>query len=298
MPSDWVLDAIDKLKVWSRRGERAPHKPLLLLFALGRLQRGEPDRIAFSELYEPLSKLLIEYGPARKSTHPEYPFWHLQTDGLWKVEASEPIRVHAARSNPTANELIRAGATGRFPSKVRARLLRAPSFIKQAAMHVMSAHFPTSLHTDILASVGLDADAASAVSRRRDPSFRDRVLRLYEFRCSVCELDLRLGSSTALLEAAHIRWYQANGPDVEQNALALCVIHHKAFDLGAFTAEPDGTLLVSDLVNGSSAQVNEIMLRHHGSRLRSPQRPNMRPSEEFLAWHQREVFKGSPRHRG
>ena len=55
------------------------------------------------------------------------------------------------------------------------------------------------------------------------------------------------------LDAAHVRWHQAGGPAVESNGLALCVLHHKAFDLGAFTVTPSGVLLVSDQANGSAA---------------------------------------------
>jgi predicted restriction endonuclease len=51
--------------------------------------------------------------------------------------------------------------------------------------------------------------------------------------------------------AAHIRWHLAHGPDVECNWLALCVLHHKLFDLGAFTLSQDGMLVVSELANGS-----------------------------------------------
>src|SRR5436189_6378643 len=39
---------------------------------------------------------------------------------------------------------------------------------------------------------------------------------------------------------AHIRWHQAGGPDIENNGLALCVLHHKTFDLGAFTLSEGG----------------------------------------------------------
>jgi putative restriction endonuclease len=37
------------------------------------------------------------------------------------------------------------------------------------------------------------------------------------------------------LEAAHIKWFQAGGPDIEANGLAMCSLHHKLFDLGVFT---------------------------------------------------------------
>jgi putative restriction endonuclease len=38
------------------------------------------------------------------------------------------------------------------------------------------------------------------------------------------------------------------------------------------------------------------MLRHHGKRVRPPQRPEFKPEAAFLGWHGREVFKGAARH--
>ena len=35
------------------------------------------------------------------------------------------------------------------------------------------------------------------------------------------------------LEAAHIRWHQFSGPDINENGLALCSIHHRLFERGA-----------------------------------------------------------------
>jgi putative restriction endonuclease len=64
---------------------RAPHKPLLCYF-LGRLQRGETGPILFSELEGPVRDLLREFGPARRSYHPEFPFYHLTSDGLWRIQ--------------------------------------------------------------------------------------------------------------------------------------------------------------------------------------------------------------------
>ena len=65
------------------------------------------------------------------------------------------------------------------------------------------------------------------------------MLTAYEWRCAVCGLDVRLGSVSIILEAAHIKWHQAGGPDEESNGLALGVLHHKAFDLGALPSPDD-----------------------------------------------------------
>jgi putative restriction endonuclease len=163
------------------------------------------------------------------------------------------------------------------------------------AVQILERHFPESLHQDILNAVGLTLE--SAVSRReRDPAFRQRVLRAYEYRCAVCGFDVRLGSVSIALDAAHIRWHQAGGPETESNGLALCVLHHKAFDLGAFTVS-DGVLLVSDQANGTTG-FQEALLAHHGKPIRDPQCPDWRPETAHLEWHGREVFKGEERFRG
>jgi putative restriction endonuclease len=106
--------------------------------------------------------------------------------------------------------------------------------VTDIAARLLERHFPESIHPDILDAVGLTPGAAPA-ERKRDPKFRQRVLVAYEWRCAVCGFDVRLGSVSIGLDAAHIRWHQAGGPDTEVNGLALCVLHHKTFDLGAFS---------------------------------------------------------------
>ena len=83
MNSDAVLDLFDRLAVWSRGEQRAPHKPLLVLYAIGRWVRGDQGGITFGEVDRDLTDLLKEFGPPRRSYHPEYPFWRLQNDGVW-----------------------------------------------------------------------------------------------------------------------------------------------------------------------------------------------------------------------
>jgi putative restriction endonuclease len=85
-----VLDRVQTLNVWKRGGERAPHKPLLLLYALAQASHGERD-IPYVQVDEVLRGLLMEFGPSRKQYHPELPFWHLQSDGLWEVLDAETL---------------------------------------------------------------------------------------------------------------------------------------------------------------------------------------------------------------
>ena len=122
----------------------------------------------------------------------------------------------------------------------------------------------------------------------RDPSFREKVLLAYEYRCCVCGHDLRLKQQVIALEAAHIKWFQAGGPDVEQNGLALCSLHHKVFDLGAFTIRPtDYVMVFSQHLVGNV----EKLLSYHGAGIQLPQSASYLPKVEFLDWHEDQVFK-------
>ena len=116
----------------------------------------------------------------------------------------------------------------------------------------------------------------------------------YEYSCAICGLDVRLRNVTIGLEAAHIKWYQAHGPDVEANGLALCATHHKLFDFGALSLTDSGIIILSKQLNGSGDFLDRV-LRHHGTTVRPPQDPAHTPGNKYISWHQKWVFKGPAR---
>jgi putative restriction endonuclease len=155
------------------------------------------------------------------------------------------------------------------------------------------------MHADILDAVGLDlsmgAGEREQVSRRaRDPNFRARVITAYEHKCAVCGFDVMLDNTQIGLEAAHIMWHQAGGPDTENNGLALCVLHHKMFDRGAFTVSCEHRVEVSQHIHGAN-KLEEYLLVYTGCNIREPQSRDYSPEDEYLEWHHREVFRGPGR---
>lgn len=102
---------------------------------------------------------------------------------------------------------------------------------------------------------------------------------------------MRLGNNLVGVEAAHIKWHQAGGPDIEENGIALCSLHHKLFDRGAFTLTESKELLVAESANGTN-RFNEWLMKFHGKQIRLPFHPNYQPQNSFLTWHVSEVFKG------
>src|SRR5205823_10319559 len=92
---------------------------------------------------------------------------------------------------------------GRISGDVQTALSGDPSLPAAIATRILERHFPESLHQDILNAVGLMLET-TVTRRKRDPAFRQRVLKAYEYRCAVCGFDVRLGSVSIALDAAQL----------------------------------------------------------------------------------------------
>jgi putative restriction endonuclease len=91
--------------------------------------------------------------------------------------------------------------------------------------------------------------------RLHQPDFRTRVLRAYKSTCAMCQL--RHGE---LLDAAHILPdAHPQGQPVVPNGLALCKIHHAAYDRNILGVRPD---LVIEVQRRVLDEVDGPMLRH------------------------------------
>lgn len=194
-------------------------------------------------------------------------------------------------------KLLELNAKGHLSVGFVDALEEEPELVHTVAHLILEAHFPPTLHDDILQAVGLgEFNYASALpsGRTRDPGFRYDVLMAYEERCAICGFDVRLSGTLIGIEAAHIKWFQAGGPDTPDNGLALCSLHHKLLDRGAFTITTDGTMMVSQRISGSSG-LSEWLMNFHGTPLRQPVSSSYNPNSSFLDWHGREVFKGPAR---
>lgn len=294
MDRDEIHSRVSGLNVWKRGDQRAPHKPLLLLYALGRCLRGEDRLIPYEDVDKDLRKLLLEFGPPRKSYHPEYPFWRLQSDCLWEIPGAEDLQKRKSNSDVPKSILLQNHVHGGLKEEIYQFLIRDKQFLAEMVSQILNASFPASIHEDILQAVGIDLEDTVRRTTARDPSFRHRILQAYEFQCAVCGFNVRIGDSLVALEAAHIKWHQAGGPDMENNGIALCSLHHKLFDRGAFTISENMKLKVSEIAHGTSG-FQEWLLAFHDSEIRPPQRQSYYPESHFVQWHVREVFKGYAR---
>lgn len=291
MKENELISRFENIIVWRNNGSRASHKPLLLLIAIRYAIFDNKQLISYLEIEDELTELLMKYGPQRKTYHTEYPFWRLKNDGIWMVENSEKVTENKSGdvgSSDLIDKNIRAG----FNAEIYNGLLNSkPNYIRSIVQFILDEHFPYSLHNELLEDIGLDLRyEKESLKRKRNPEFRLKILNTYDFKCAVCGYDLRFYNKSLALEAAHIKWHNAGGPDIEENGVALCTLHHKLFDFGAMAIDKDLKLLISDKLQGSHHNLDPLLSLHQ-ELINAPLTPSHYPKQEFIEWHHEEVFK-------
>lgn len=122
---------------------------------------------------------------------------------------------------------------------------------------------------------------ASARRRLHQHAFRERVLEAYHARCALCRL-----RHAELLDAAHIiPDVEPEGEPVVSNGLALCKLHHAAFDRFFLTVRPDYRVEVNKAI---LEEEDGPMLKHglqglHDQRIHVPRAARLKPDPARLA---------------
>lgn len=120
-----------------------------------------------------------------------------------------------------------------------------------------------------------------AAYRLHQHRFRRAVLQAYRTRCTICSL-----KEASLLQAAHIMDdHHELGTAVVINGLALCAIHHLAYDRNLVGIDPDGVVHIkARLLDEVDGPMLKNGLQHfHGARILQPTRHDERPDRERLA---------------
>ena len=115
--------------------------------------------------------------------------------------------------------------------------------------------------------------------RLHQRAFRERVLLAYRGQCSLCRL-----RHLELLDAAHIKEDSDGGEPVVPNGLAMCAIHHRAFDAQVLGVRPDFVVEIrSDVLEERDGPTLMHALQGvHGKSLSLPQRRAARPDRLLL----------------
>jgi len=117
--------------------------------------------------------------------------------------------------------------------------------------------------------------------RLHQVAFRAHVIRAYQQSCAICRL-----RHPELLDAAHIlEDKHPQGIPAVSNGLALCAIHHKAYDKKVLAVKPDYSVEIQEKV---LREIDGPMLKYglqefQGSMILLPRRFDQRPNRDALA---------------
>lgn len=146
---------------------------------------------------------------------------------------------------------------------------------------------------EAVARVGEDARAYAVrlvPQRLHQVAFRRRVIWAYRENCSVCRL-----RHQELLDAAHILPdTHPEGRPIVPNGLALCKLHHAAFDTNILGVRPD---LVIEIRRDVLDEIDGPMLVHglqgfQEAKLHAPRTRGLYPNPDFLA-ERYEIFRAA-----
>lgn len=291
-----IIQRINQINFWQRNNLRAPHKPLLLLMTLGRIYQLKSRLQPFSEIQDQLRSLLNSFGRAIPNQTPQEPYKRLPRNNLWEI-VDENGRNLGYIPEATVTELL--DTKGGFSISDYELLINDRDKILECAHVILDKHFENSWHNEILRRVNLPDRVHTSETddeetrRHTNPNFREDILSAYERKCAICGSGIRIRDSLIDLEAAHIKWRKAGGPDIEPNGLALCIFHHKAFDRGAIglrASNDEFLVILSKRINGDGP-ARGWLNNYSNKPISRPNDNRHRPDSEFVAWHYKEIFR-------
>ncbi|MCB1186954.1 HNH endonuclease [bacterium] len=138
----------------------------------------------------------------------------------------------------------------------------------------------------------------------RNRAFRRVILEEYEESCAICESRFKLIESDKEIieaQAAHIvpkgrqssvEGKSQSGTDDPRNGVAMCHLHHWAFDAGLITINNDYKVVVSRALD--AAEIKDIEIKKYAGKLiKMPKREIVNPHPLALDWHLKNIFKAS-----
>ena len=129
--------------------------------------------------------------------------------------------------------------------------------------------------------LALRREYAQAIVHRRlhQRVFRERVLIAYSSQCALCRL-----RHPELLDAAHIKEDSEGGEPIVPNGVAMCAIHHRAFDAQVLGIRPDYVIQVRHdvLEEHDGPTLRHALQGLHGEALLVPSRRTARPAPDLL----------------
>ncbi|MDE0316692.1 MAG: HNH endonuclease [Candidatus Poribacteria bacterium] len=291
----------------------APHQPVLLLTIIEMI---EQEQIEINKI--PPSPHLVEKFlkywncVTNRKPNPALPFFHLKSRSFWHhhpnpgyekaLEVVSQIKTfpqlrkmisHASLDEelftlliqPLEREILRKtlidkyflGLTNEIQSVISEEQ-QISGFSKELLDYVQH-DFSTELDEPI-----------ESEKKIREHGFRRTIMRIYDYTCAVCKLQILTLNGESVTEAAHIIPFNRSNNDDVRNGISLCKLHHWAFDKYLISVDESYNVIVSELMTERGP--TEWMLKTLcGKAILLPKQKELYPAQDALAWHREKVCR-------
>lgn len=183
----------------------------------------------------------------------------------------------------------------KIPS-IQKELLTVKSYeVQKLVNEIKETHWPKSYNP---IELGRKKKTVTKELNIRSRVFRQVVIESYDYRCCVCGLKIPSPDSLRWeVEAAHIVPHSVNGKDDIWNGLALCSLHHWAFDVGWFSVSNELKILISPKYSSLIYEYGRIgnvdFLKNAIAPNKSialPKHVTLRPHVNSVEWHRENIF--------
>jgi putative restriction endonuclease len=148
------LRRLTRLRKFSAYGKTAIHKPVLILYALSELAHRQAETIHYRAAETVVAPILVKFGPAGSRARVADPFARLESDGIWKIRATNREELFDASGNARPGLLNRYDVEAGFSEDILALLQSRPPLITAAVRAVVDAHIPSAIQSLVLGAVG------------------------------------------------------------------------------------------------------------------------------------------------
>lgn len=299
MSNIYWLAKLTKLK--PHRGD-APHKPLLLLAILDRVERSgalpSPLRLTtdLDYAFKIFEKVVAHR--RRQKLDIRMPFHHLKTQGFWMAftEHGTPSPDKSVTQYVIPNPEFAVACTDPDFRAAARRILIARHFKDPAERNALYNATGMSVPPDDQiandASFELPRDAEMA---GRDGRFRLDIVPAYDYTCALTGYRITTVGGASIVDAAHIHKHAESRNNDPRNGIALSKNAHWLFDAGLWSINDDYCVIVATDAFLESSPNQKPLAEYHGKRLFLPSNKAIWPARQHLAWHRRHhKFEAAP----
>ncbi|MFL5805047.1 MAG: HNH endonuclease [Roseiflexaceae bacterium] len=295
---------------------RAPHKPFLLLSIMDLMANDRVQTNFFqlgAELIDTFNLYWEKIIGNNRESNILMPFYHMTSEGFWHLIPSPGMEQALASigkiksyrqfnqvalgaklndnlfvllsASDTRDALRRALIEKYFAPDIRAEIVNVGRITTQSFEY--SRELIDRLKGRFTLKEAPEANE-TYLTDSRTVAFRRVVVEAYQHTCSFCRIRVRTPDGHTAVAAAHIVPWSHGHNDDPRNGMALCGLHHWAFDRGLISVE-DYKIRVSPVATSDDNAAPSI-LELDGRPIYLPNEQMLWPAKSALRWHIENIF--------